>query len=119
MRACCLNSSSRLPARRKWSRNVSTIASESTRRLWTKNPEATRRKPLAIPETQYGTDNSHILFLMRPINCGRYNYVSKHSVVGIATENIGMKIGAVSIKLALRGAYMMYGFLLGHKETRV
>jgi hypothetical protein len=56
--------------------------------------------------------------MMRPCKIEGYEYVSDVWVFDLATSHIGNRIGAATVDAALKGAQMMYEFLLGQDETK-
>jgi hypothetical protein len=72
----------------------------------------------ALASAEYGINCSHTIFMMRPRKVKKYDYVSNISVIDLATPHIGNRIGAATADAALKGAQLMYQFLLGQAETK-
>jgi hypothetical protein len=68
---------------------------------------------VALSKNLYGINRSHTNFMMRPCKLKEYKYVSRLSVLDIATQHIGYRIGAATVEAALRAVHSMYLLLLG------
>jgi hypothetical protein len=73
---------------------------------------------IALAKEEYGIGCSHTIFTMRPCRMQQYKYVSIRPVYGLASPEIGRRIGQATTAISLNDARRMYEFLLQQGETK-
>lgn len=73
---------------------------------------------IALAKEEYVIGCSHTIFTMRPCRMQQYKYVSIRPVYGLASPEIGRRIGQATTAISLNDARRMYEFLLQQGETK-